>query len=249
MAERCSGLTDRLVTIDTADVDISVMYGRLHADWFTDERQSVIRSRSCQWSRQVITHSDPSTWTCDDCRAVPGLRSFQRQLRCPTVVSSRTNNKYLSRTQLLALKSTVTDRTRFLSRRVSVLTNQLAKSRLQLCDERMQLRRDIERGDVAAVTHRLRALHREGAFADVSPSVRMAMDSLSSLCTPVRGARRTVVTRELMQTLKLEFGSGCVKFVHANLGLGGGSSVRRWIREDLQPFMMGIHDDNFLHAA
>ena len=249
MAERCSGLTDRLVTIGTADVDISVMYGRLHADWFTDERQSVIRSRSCQWARQVITHSDPSTWTCDDCRAVPRLRSFQRQLHCPTVVSSRTNNKYLSRTQLLALKSTVTDRTRFLSRRVSVLTNQLAKSRLQLCDERMQLRRDIERGDVAAVTHRLRALHREGAFADVSPSVRMAMDSLSSLCTPARGARRTVVTQELMQALKLEFGSGCVRFVHANLGLGGGSSVRRWIREDLQPFMMGIRDDNFLHAA
>jgi hypothetical protein len=64
-----------------------------------------------------------------------------------------------------------------------------------------------------------------------------------------RGARRTPITKDMMVALQVEFGPACARFVHANLGLGGGTSVERWLRADRRPFEMGIHEDNFREAA
>jgi hypothetical protein len=225
------------------------MYGRIHRDWHTDERLGCIRSLACQWSRATPPGKNPSAWVCGDCRVVPTYRSFKRQLRRTSVVSSRTNDQYLSRIQLLALRSTSTNRSQMLRRRVTRLAIQLAQARLRLRNARDQLRVDIERGDVAAVSHRLRALHREGAFQTAAPQLRIAMDGLTALCAPERGARRSPVTKELMQVLQIEFGPACARFVHANLGLGGGTSVERWLRTDRRSFRMGIDEENFREAA
>jgi hypothetical protein len=237
--------------IGRTETDISVMYERIHEDWRTDERARCIRSHGCQWSRRMVkTGGEQSVWTCDDCIGVLSYRSFTRQLaRTSIAVHGLTNSKYLSRTQLLALRSTSTTRTKHLSRRVTRLSVQLAQARLRLRDALAQVRSDIERGDVVAVSHRLRSLHREGAFADAPPQLQLALDGLTALCSPQRGARRTAITKDVMVALHVEFGPACAKFVHANLGLGGGTSVERWLRADRRPFAMGIHEDNFREGA
>ena len=94
-----------------------------------------------------------------------------------------------------------------------------------------------------------RPLHREGAFAGAAPQLQLALDGLPALCTPERGARRTSITKDIMVALQVEFGPACARFVHANLGLGGGTSVERWLRADRRPFEMGIIEANFREAA
>jgi hypothetical protein len=177
------------------------------------------------------------------------MKAFQQRLFRYKEPSVHTNNAQPSRTDLLRLKQKWATDIADLRWRVTRLAVQLARSKIKLMGAHSKLSADMERGDVAAVSHGLRRMHRKGAFKDAPPQLQMALDSLTSLCAPTRGARPTSCTRELVAVLRAEFGPACVKLVAANLALGSATSSERWIKDDRRQFKMGIHAESFADAA
>jgi hypothetical protein len=225
------------------------MYRVVHSAWYTDERLECIRALTCEWARVTQQSVAGTEWVCQQCRRVPQLKAFRQRLLRYKPPSVFTNDAQLSRTDLLRLKQQWTTNNTDLRWRVTRLAVQLARSKIKLMGAHRKLSADMERGDVAAVTHGLRRMHKKGAFKDATPQLQMALDALASLCAPNRGARPTTCTRELVAVLQAEFGPACVKLVAGNLGLGSATSSERWIKDDRRQFKMGIRAENFADAA
>jgi hypothetical protein len=139
------------------------------------------------------------------------LKAFKQRLYRHGPPSAFTNNARLSRTELLLLKQRWTETTTDLRWRVTDLALALARAKVKPMGADAKLGADMARGDVAAVAHGLRRLYRKGVFKDASPQLIMALDSLSALCSPNRGARPMRCTRDLVAVLHAESGPACVR--------------------------------------